>query len=99
MSEGFTDGSPEYEAWLAARRFRIVRHAGFKAKEVVETGLDCEAARVREKELNAAYCKANPSKTAWSSDLFIRELETPPWKPRKSTARSRIVLTSNPPVG
>ncbi len=82
MSEGFADGSPEYEAWLAARRFRIVRHVGFETKEIVETGLECEAARRREKELQDEYAKEHPGATSWSCDLFLRELETPEWKPK-----------------
>jgi hypothetical protein len=83
MSGGFADGSPDYEAWLASRRFRIVRSRGFKLPgEVVATGLLPDDALQRENELNAAERESHPELDCWTRDLFIRELETPPWKPK-----------------
>lgn len=81
---GFALGSLAWEEWYANRRFRIVRSNRVPdVHEVLATGLTSDVADDRIKELTAAYRLANPGKTSWSSDLFHKEMETPPWVPRK----------------
>jgi hypothetical protein len=74
-----------YEEWEAKRRYRIVRvnRGNWPAngrREIVASGLTLDEARAQADELSKAERAAHPELASWTRDLFIRELETPPWK-------------------